>query len=560
MATYASSSNPFIENSCQNSQASELDKTDESVEVVRSSKRSEPNHELELELEIEPEPEADADAEAEEDSQIVDGRNQHFELIRKLRLQLRDLERYAYEKGELNDKEAIPPSVLAERQTLVLDALKEKLSFNLGTSDIEKLGLEDLKKQVDKEIHHLVDPMATKEVLLKQLQTQLNDLERYITHLHAAIGRCKDPKHQADGSSPSCSCQLHGCNQIPLIAGDLTKPADTLIDNDALPKTSKLIRSLISQLICSDIKLLERKQNRNNNAISDGNKSSNHSLDDNGNEYLASGSKTDVSQPQSLDGEPAWLAHINKVVLATDSLVNLFTLEPQYQRSPDRPIDESFVESIVRRQLTPSIRDLLSYGLVESGPQPKLSYASLIFDPYTLISSLTCFPGSQKAQPTPANPSSDVGSISAKEHVWNVVLDYYNTRNESDLRSSSIKTLSKSFSLEPSMNGPIKITSKQALLITVDDIIETLSKCKPDGPEAHFRTFVYTALNRGKLSVWLRLIFKNKSILKRRYHDYSFVRRQDKIDKFLKTIEVLNQFKFRLPTDAESFDQFVKAF
>lgn len=113
-------------------------------------------------------------------------RNQHIELIRKLRLQLKDLEKYAFERGELDQ---LPASVLAERQSVILDTLKDKLSLRISISEIEKLETDELKKQIDKEIHDLIDPLITKENLLNQLKTQLIDLERYIDHLHGTLGK-----------------------------------------------------------------------------------------------------------------------------------------------------------------------------------------------------------------------------------------------------------------------------------------------------------------------------------------------------------------------------------
>lgn len=251
----------------------------------------------------------------------------------------------------------------------------------------------------------------------------------------------------------------------------------------------------------------------------------------------------------------AWTLHIDKIILATDSLVNLFTLEPQYRRNQEKQIDENLIESVVRRQLVPAIRDLLSYGLIDNSfiPRPS-SYISMIFDPYYVLSSLTCFPSSQKMSSGGQTSSTD------KIHVWSVIEEYYKTRNEPAFQSSSVKTLSQSFNLELSISGPIKITSKQALLIAVDDIVEILSKCKPNGPESHFKAFVYTALNSHRLATWLRLVFRNKSITKKFYHNYSFVCQSDKMDKFLTTIEALARFDFKLRTDVESTEQYVGAF
>lgn len=507
---------------------------------------------------------------------IRDGRkqqHQHIELIKKLRLQLRDLERYAYERGEL---EEAPPSVLAERQTVILDSLKRKLPLNIDEDRIERLELEELKSQVDKEISELIDPLITKDHLLNQLKTQLTDLERYISHLHETLGKNIDRRAIAGAD---CSCQVHGC----LTPSHLTKSSSvtfktlgatgdntedmgqreassTLMDNETLPKTSRLIRGLMAQLICSDIKIQEAMKMKKDYAKYPGNAVQCAGPkegfvcqgDDNSEQTTGLRNNTTIKAPQFHDGA-VWTMHIDRVVLATDSLTNLFGIEPngcntkpdgEEQRAAKQQVDESLVESVVRRQLVTAMRDLLAYGLIDPHSAPRSSYRSFLFDPYYIISSLTCLPGTQSydQQDTTSLPQDKI-------HVWNVIEDYFNSHNEPEFKTSSVKTLSQSFNLTPSPGGPIKLTSKQGLLIALDDIIERLARSKPNGPESHFKMFVYTALNHGKLASWIRIIFRSKSVLRKFYHNFSFVNQPDKMDKFLQVIDALNQIEFRLNTD-----------
>lgn len=493
---------------------------------------------LALTEENEEEEETEVDVEAPAPMEQDGRQHQHIELIKKLRLQLRDLEKYAFERGEL---ERAPPSILVERQSVILETLRDRLSLNIGKNEIETLKLDKLKEQVDKEIEELLGPLMTKEYLLNQFRTQLTDLERYIAHLHGALGKMHDKR--------GCLCHVHGCS-LPTPADKdsdhLSKSSNHLINDDALPKTSKLIRSLVTQLICSDLKIQEsarKEQDFKRISCAEGKS------------FSSLGQKVGTStKNQPSNDDAAWSLHIDKVILATDSLVNLFNLEPQHQRSTDKPLDD-MVESVVRRQLIPALRDLLSYGLIDPDHLPRsTSYVSLLFDPYFLLSTFTCFPSSQKSNNN--SSSLDVDKV----HVWFVIEEYYRSRNETGFKTSSVKTLSQSFNLAPSISGPIKITSKQALLIAIEDIIETMSKCRPNGPESHFRTFVYNSLNRSKLSTWLRLIFNNKSITKKLYHSFSFVNQPDKMNTLLKTIEALNQFEFKLRADLESNEQFVSAF
>lgn len=73
------------------------------------------------------------------------------QLIQKLRDQLEELEKYAYDTGESS---VLPSSLLLERQTLIIDQLKGKLPLQLDHFD--KSSPEELKKQVDNAIREVI--------------------------------------------------------------------------------------------------------------------------------------------------------------------------------------------------------------------------------------------------------------------------------------------------------------------------------------------------------------------------------------------------------------------
>ena len=75
-------------------------------------------------------------------------RDKQKELILKLKDQLEDLEKYAYETGDSN---IIPSSLIMERQNVIIEELKGKLPLELDKLD--KMSPEDLRKQIDKAIH-----------------------------------------------------------------------------------------------------------------------------------------------------------------------------------------------------------------------------------------------------------------------------------------------------------------------------------------------------------------------------------------------------------------------
>lgn len=101
------------------------------------------------------------------------------QLIEQLKEQLEDLERYAYETGELS---SLPSSMLMERQQVIIEQIKSKLPV-LSIDEIDKCGPEELRKKVDVAVRELVNPVLMKEQLVAQLKTQVSDLERFIIFL-----------------------------------------------------------------------------------------------------------------------------------------------------------------------------------------------------------------------------------------------------------------------------------------------------------------------------------------------------------------------------------------
>ncbi|MFH4978102.1 hypothetical protein AB6A40_004811 [Gnathostoma spinigerum] len=103
-------------------------------------------------------------------------RKQQMELICRLKEQLEDLERFAYETGGGE----LPSNLLIAKQKAILDKLREKTKLNF---ELEKMSQTDLQEQVELAIKQLVNPVKAKERLVAQLQTQIVDLERFISFL-----------------------------------------------------------------------------------------------------------------------------------------------------------------------------------------------------------------------------------------------------------------------------------------------------------------------------------------------------------------------------------------
>lgn len=98
------------------------------------------------------------------------------DLLKQLREQLEDLERIAYENGEGD----MPGTLIIQKQKAVLDELHSKMSLNL---ELDKMSLPDIQRHVDQALKQLVNPFKEKQQLVEQLQTQIIDLERFVSYL-----------------------------------------------------------------------------------------------------------------------------------------------------------------------------------------------------------------------------------------------------------------------------------------------------------------------------------------------------------------------------------------
>lgn len=443
-------------------------------------------------------------------AQIFNQNIKHVELIEKLKLQLKELERYAYQTGQL---QCLPSSDLLERQAVIINQFKSKLSLNFD--ELDRLGPDDLKRKVDEELTELINPIIMKEHLVDQLKTQITDLERYIAFLHGVDDKIDIRK--------VCSCLMHGqciSKYMTTKAGNINEAA--LGSHEyfkGLNLGEKSISPLLERLkfsIQETINVADQSPDRNVNVDTKAGTDSNLPLDNS--------QEKDVNENNVIqDGKSPETSE------ATDQLILCQSVAKPIIGTPNMvAISQRFI-FVVRKHLASSLRDLLGYGLIDDS-----SNGGSFFDPYYLLSSLTCLPGS-KMKDT---------SSQSKPHVWNVIEKYYQTRN-TQFNASSAKTLSQSFNL--SSIGTLKMSSKQTLLLAVDDIIAKLSKLRR-GPDSHFKALVCAGLNQSKLAIWLRLIFKNKCVIKRYYHSWSFVQ-SDLFDSILIEIDRLSHLKCNLPIE-----------
>lgn len=137
-----------------------------------------------------------SETEQEQEEKLEQQRQKQKELIQQLKEQLEDLEKYAFETGDAG----MPSSMILERQTVIIEQLKEKLPLNLDELDL--LDPDDLRRQIDQAVREMVNPVKMKEQLVSQLKTQITDLERFIQFIQ---GEGSDGKPRC-----TCNCPVHG--------------------------------------------------------------------------------------------------------------------------------------------------------------------------------------------------------------------------------------------------------------------------------------------------------------------------------------------------------------
>ncbi|BHF59871.1 RUN domain containing 1 [Sparganum proliferum] len=100
-------------------------------------------------------------------------------IIDQLKTQLDDLEQFAYKSGELSH----PPTLsIMEKQKILLNELEQRLGLNIP--ELQSMSEEEIRDHIDAAIMQLTRPIETKQALVDQLKTQINDLERFIEFLH----------------------------------------------------------------------------------------------------------------------------------------------------------------------------------------------------------------------------------------------------------------------------------------------------------------------------------------------------------------------------------------
>uniref|UniRef100_H2ZER1 RUN domain-containing protein n=1 Tax=Ciona savignyi TaxID=51511 RepID=H2ZER1_CIOSA len=111
-------------------------------------------------------------------------REKHEIIINELKAQLNDFESFAFKQQEV-----FPQSVQLEKQQALLEQLTRKLNLQVNEEDFAHTSVDVLKSRVDEAVAEIVNPAKIKGKLVDHLQTQIQDLERFVEFLQESEGK-----------------------------------------------------------------------------------------------------------------------------------------------------------------------------------------------------------------------------------------------------------------------------------------------------------------------------------------------------------------------------------
>lgn len=411
----------------------------------------------------------------------IQKQRQH-DLLKQLREQIEDFERIAYENGE----GGMPSTLILQKQKAALDELHAKMSLNL---ELDKMSLGDIQRHVDEALKQLVNPFKEKQQLVEQLQTQIVDLERFVSYL------------QKENNSQSGS------------------PAKAISSSQLV--SNKPIQTSFFGLVTWSTQRFQKNQLKNTLR-------GNHYGDERARLQLAIDATQRILEKYTLLSIEGTSAEKNtkEMDVMNDEI---------FERS------EEEVVSVVRRQLCPSLKALLEHGMLSQTVVQRSLPSSL---------GVGCFV---------ARHGTGFGSKSTPlEHIWDVVLFFYDSKNGRELSEAPVRKLSQSFKLE-NVAGKT-ITSKQVLLTTIENIVSTHARLRRS-KDAQWKAFVSAAMNEKKLPAWLRIIFRSRYVVEMCYNSWSYVARTG-CEELYSLLDSLHKYNVEMPVDLalRPFQQMKDAF
>lgn len=491
-------------------------------------------------------------------------------LIGQLKDQLEEMEKCVAMGASANVNEEISPEKLVEKQRIVIEELKTKMGLNLD--GIEKLSNDDVRKNVDSAIGELMNPVKTKEELVKQLTTQIADLERFVTFLQGEVENAEERTERAK----QCPCPVHakrgGRKQKDRLRGKgahrsmeyssesenkLDYPCDYSLQEDMsgsddgngcclhvppVPETpeqvhSKRIRDAslaiikralailqlfaISQFGCTGKQIQDQIIRKATSVAAPGyfenlaqlQQAVLKIIDIKSREPPSDGEESGSNSPQS------------PMAVQRRSRIRTSSMSSDTTESSDRfdYARDAELVNVVRKDLAMALKALFQHGLVRSVDNRLISSKSLV----------ACI--------VPTTRS----SFPKRMHIWELFNEYYGMKHGREYNSTPARRLSEAFGIE--VQGTNIVTAKQTLLRTLHRIKTTHEPCRRS-MDAMFKSLVCAGINQKRLTHWCRLIVKSSSLLEEHYQSWSYALKTG-MNEALEHLDRLNEYNFHIPED-----------
>lgn len=433
-------------------------------------------------------------SEQEKRERLETQREKQKELILQLKTQLDDLETFAYQEGSYD---SLPQSVVLERQRVIIDELIKKLDMNLN-EDISSLSTEELRQRVDAAVAQIVNPARVKEQLVEQLKTQIRDLEMFISFIQDEVGS----PLQTGGH---CECQASGKVGIgsTRVGGSTLPPGPGKAKAEDAKRAREtglhlMRRALavlqiftVSQLGCATGQIPQTLWQR---------------------------SQADRDYSPLLKRLEVSVDRVKQLALRHqphDHVITSANLQDLSLGGKDE------LTTVVRKELTVAVRDLLAHGLYASS-----SGMSLVMAPIACL--LPVFSSAPETM-----------------HPWELFVKYYHAKNGRAYVESPARKLSQSFAL-PIM-GDTAVTPKQSLLTAIHLVLTEHDPFKRSA-DSELKALVCMALNEQRLVSWMNLICKSGSLIEPHYQPWSYMAHTG-FESALNLLSRLSSLKFSLPVD-----------
>ncbi|XP_026576731.1 RUN domain-containing protein 1 [Pseudonaja textilis] len=437
---------------------------------------------------------SDAKNEYEKQEQLEARKEKQRELILQLKAQLDDLETFAYQEGSYD---ALPQSMVMERQQVIIEELIKKLDMNLS-EDIALLSPEELRQQVDAAVAQIINPARVKEQLVDQLKTQIRDLEMFINFIQEEGSPGKPEEGHCDCSSEqtgSGTCkpnmqQHHRSNRVNSEEAQRMRETGMHLMRRML---AMLQIFALSQFGCATGQIPHQLWQRN---------------------------QSDRDYSPLMNKLEMAVAHVKQLAQKyqlheTEHVISYSGIQDTSLGGRDE------LTLAVRKELTTAVRDLLAHGLYT--PSPGMS---LVLAPIACLLPM-------------------LGSSPQPMHPWELFVKYYSSKNGRAFVESPARKLSQSFAL-PVMGG-VPATPKQSLLSAIHTVLSEHDPFKRSA-DSELKALVCLALNEQRLVSWLNLICKSGTLIQVHYQPWSYMA-QTGFEGALNLLSRLSNLQFSLPVD-----------